>query len=109
MSVLKVEYKGKKYELGFTRNSVVMLERSGFSIDEISTKPMTMLPMIWQGAFAAYNKGVKRALMDEIYENITDKQGLVSALVELYAETLNTLTDEPDEGNTGNATWEVVR
>lgn len=109
MSVLKVEYNGKKYELGFTRNTVVMLERNGFSIDEISTKPMTMLPMFWQGAFAAYNKGVKRSLMDEIYENITDKSGLISALVELYAETLNTLTDEPDEDGKGNATWEIVR
>lgn len=109
MSVLKVEYNGKKYELGFTRNSVVMLERNGFNIDELSVKPMTMLPMFWQGAFAAYSKGVKRALMDEIYENISDKQGLISALVELYAETLNTLTDEPDEDNKGNATWEIIR
>lgn len=109
MSVLKVEYKGKKYELGFTRNSVVMLERNGFNIDEISTKPMTMLPMFWQGAFVAYNKGIKRALVDEIFENIRGKQDLISGLVELYADTLNTLTDEPDEDNAGNATWEIVR
>lgn len=108
MSVLKVEYKGKNYELGFTRNTVVALERSGFSVNEIGNKPMTMLPMLWQGAFAAYNKGVKRALMDEIYEHIPDKQGLIGALTELYAETINTLTDEPDEEK-GNATWEIVR
>lgn len=109
MSVLKVEYNGNKYELGFTRNSVVMLERNGFNLDELGNKPMTMLPMFWQGAFAAYNKNVKRSLMDEIYENISDKQGLIAALVELYAETLNTLTDDPDEDKKGNATWEIVR
>ena len=108
MSVLKVEYKGKRYELGFTRNTVVMLERGGFRIDEISTKPMTMIPMLWQGAFVAYNKGIKRTLMEEIYDNISDKGGLISALGELYAETLNTLTDEPEEDK-GNATWEIVR
>lgn len=108
MSVLKIEYKGTKYDLGFTRNSVVMLERNGFNINEISTKPMTMLPMFWQGAFTAYCKGVKRSLMDEIYENIRDKQGLIAALTELYAETLNTLTDEPADDK-GNATWEIVR
>ena len=108
MSVLKVEYKGKSYELGFTRNTVVALERNGFNISEVGDKPMTMLPMLWQGAFAAYNKGVKRTLMDEIYENIRNKEGLIGALTELYAETLNTLTDEPEEDK-GNATWEIVR
>ncbi len=108
MSVLKVEYKGKNYELGFTRNSVVALERNGFNINEIGDKPMTMLPMLWQGAFAAYNKGVKRTTMDEIYEHMSNKEGLIGALSDLYAETLNTLTDEPEEG-AGNATWEIVR
>ncbi len=108
MSILKIEYKNNKYDLGFTRSSVVMLERNGFNINEISTKPMTMLPMFWQGAFVAYNKGIKRSLMDEIYENIRDKEGLIAALTELYAETLNTLTDEPADDK-GNATWEIVR
>lgn len=108
MSVLKIAYNGKKYELGFTRNTVVALERNGFNIEDISSKPMTMLPMFWEGAFAAYNKGIKRSLMDEIYQNIRDKQGLIAALTELYAETLNTLMDEPEEDK-GNATWEIVR
>jgi len=108
MSVLKIAYKNKQYELGFTRNAVVAMERNGFNINEMSTKPMTMLPMFWEGAFMAYNKGIKRSLMDEIYQNIRDKQGLLEALTELYAETLNTLTDEPEEDK-GNATWEIVR
>lgn len=108
MATLKIGYKGKNYELGFTRSTVTSLERQGFEINKISSMPMTMLPMFWQGAFSAYNKNVKRALMDEIYEHISDKQGLIAALTELYAETLNTLTDEPEEGQ-GNATWEIVR
>lgn len=108
MSVLKVEYKGKNYELGFTRNTVVAMERNGFNINEVGDKPMTMLPMLWQGAFAAYNKGVKRTLIDEIYEKMPNKEGLIGALTELYAETLNTLTAEPEEDK-GNATWEIVR
>lgn len=108
MSVLKIAYKGKNYELGFTRNTVMALERQGFVIGEMATKPMTMLPMLWQGAFAAYCKGTKRDLMDEIYDHIPDKEGLIAALAELYAEPLNVLTDEPAEGQ-GNATWEIVR
>lgn len=108
MATVKIEYKGKNYELGFTRNTVVALERNGFEVSKISAMPMTMVPMFWQGAFAAYNKGVKRALMDEIYEHLEDKQGLLGALIELYAETLSTLTDEPEESQ-GNVKWEIVR
>lgn len=108
MSVLKIAYKGKNYELGFTRNTAIALERQGFVLGEMTSKPMTMLPMLWQGAFAAYNKGVKRDLMDEIYAKLPDKEGLIAALTELYAEPLNTLTDEPADGE-GNATWEIVR
>ena len=108
MSVIRIEHKGKSYELGFTRNSIVAMERQGFNIEEISSKPMTMIPMFWQGAFAAYNKNIKRNLMDEIYENIRDKQGLIAALCEMYAEAINTLTDEPEDDK-GNATWEIVR
>ena len=108
MSILKIAYNGKQYDLGFTRNAVVTMERNGFNIHEIADKPMTMIPMFWEGAFMAYNKGIKRNVMDEIYQNIRDKQGLIEALTELYAETLNTLTDEPEEAK-GNATWEIVR
>ena len=108
MSMIKVEYKGKAYELGFTRSSIVAMERQGFNIAEMSSKPMTMLPMFWQGAFAAYNKNIKRSLMDEIYDHIRDKEGLIAALSEMYAEAINSLTDEPDVDK-GNATWEISR
>lgn len=108
MSVLKIGYKGKTYELGFTRNTAMALERQGFVLGEMTNKPITMLPMLWQGAFMAYNKGMKRDLMDEIYKSLPDKEGLIAALTELYAEPLNVLTDEPEEG-AGNATWEIVR
>lgn len=108
MSTIRVEYKGKSYELGFTRNTIVAMERQGFAIDKMSSMPMTMLPMFWQGAFAAYNKNVKRNLIDEIYDNICNKEGLIAALCEMYAEAINALTDEPEEDK-GNATWEISR
>lgn len=108
MSFLKVTYKGKTYELGFTRNTVVALERQGFVLSELSDKPMTMMPLLWQGAFAARCKGTKRDLMDEIYENLPNKEGLISALSELYAEPVNALIEDPADGE-GNATWEIVR
>lgn len=108
MSALKITYKGKEYELCFTRNTVVALERQGFVLSELSSKPMTMMPMLWQGAFAARCKGTKRELMDEMYEKMPNKEGLIAALSDLYAEPVNALVEDPAD-DAGNATWEIVR
>ena len=90
------------------------MEQQGFVLDQISEKPMTMLPMLVYGAFMQYNKGIKRSLVDEIYEHITDKigdgdNGFIHALLEMYAETVNSLTNNEaaDEGN--RAVWTVTK
>ena len=44
--------------------------------------------------------------MDEIFEEIGDKTGLMEALMEMYAETLSTLTENNGEGN---ATWAMTK
>jgi hypothetical protein len=54
-------------------------------------------------------------LVDEIYENLIDKagdeetQGFIATLAEMYAETVQTLTDNKnaDEGNV--AVWKVQK
>ena len=107
MSKITLNYDDKKYELEYTRQSVRMMESQGFVIDQISSKPMTMIPMLFSGAFAKNHRGIKRALIDEILENVSDKAGLINALIEMYAETLSSLTDETE--NEGNAVWVVTK
>ena len=107
MSKITLKYKDKDYELEYTRQSVRMMESQGFVLDQISSKPMTMIPMLFSGAFAKNHRGLKRALIDEILENISDKAGLINALIEMYAETLSSLTDETE--NEGNAIWAVTK
>lgn len=107
MSKIALTYKDKDYELEYTRQSVRMMESQGFVLEEISSKPMTMIPMLFSGAFAKNHRGIKRALIDEILENISDKAGLLNALIEMYAETLSSLTDETE--NEGNAVWAVMK
>lgn len=113
---ITVTYENKDYELGYNRNSVKQMEQLGFVLDQISDKPMTMVPLLVYGAFMQYNKGISRKLVDEIYEHIADKvgdgdgdNGFIQALLEMYAETVNTLTDNNpvDEGNL--AVWKVTK
>jgi hypothetical protein len=90
------------------------MEQQGFVLDQIGDKPMNMVPLLVYGAFMKNHKGIKRSLVDEIYEHIADKvgdgeNGFIQTLLEMYADTVNTLTDNTsvDEGNV--ATWKVSK
>lgn len=107
MSKITISYDKKEYALEYSRQSVRTMESQGFVLDDISSKPMIMIPMLFQGAFIKNHRGIKRNLMDEIYEEISDKTGLISALMEMYVETLSTLTDDKEDA--GNATWAMVK
>lgn len=111
---ITINYQKKDYVLEYSRNSVKQMEQMGFVLDQIGDKPMTMVPMLVYGAFIKHNKGIKRSLVDEIYEHIADKigdndDGFVNTLVEMYSDTVNTLTDNKpvDEGNL--AVWKVTK
>ena len=107
MSKISLNYNDKDYTLEYTRQSVRMMEGQGFVLEQISEKPVTMIPMMFQGAFIKNHRGMKRALIDEIYDEVADKSGLLNALMEMYAETLSSLTDENE--TEGNAIWAVVK
>ena len=106
MSKINLTYDKKEYILEFNRQSVKTMEGQGFVLEELTAKPMTMIPLLFQGAFIKNHRGIKRSLMDEIFEEIGDKTGLMEALMEMYAETLSTLTENNSEGN---ATWAMTK
>lgn len=113
-TIITVTYDKQTYTLEYSRSAVKTMEQQGFVLDQIGDKPMTMVPLLVYGAFMKNHKGIKRALVDEIYEHIADKvgdgeNGFIQALLEMYSETVNTLTDNSsvDEGNV--ATWKVSK
>jgi hypothetical protein len=106
MSKIVLKHDNKEYELEYNRQSVKMMEGQGFVLEEFTSKPMTMIPLLFHGAFIKNCKGIKRAKIDEIYDGIGNKTDLIGALVEMYAETLSTLTDDIEEGN---VSWELVK
>ena len=106
MSKIVLTYEKKEYVLEYSRQSVKQMENQGFVLDEIASKPMTMIPMLFSGAFIKNCRGTKRAVIDAIYDGIADKTALMEALMEMYAETLSTLTDDNSEGN---VTWTLTK
>ena len=74
-TTITVTYNKQSYVLEYSRNAVKQLEQQGFVLDQVGDKPMTMLPLLVYGAFLKNHKGIKRGLVDEIYEHIADKIG----------------------------------
>ena len=112
---ITVTYKKQDYILEFSRTTAKQIEDQGFVLDQLTDKPATMIPLLVYGAFMKNNRGIKRTLVDEIYDNIVGKigsdgeEGFINTLGEMYAETVSTLMgDNPvDEGNA--ATWKVTK
>ena len=111
---ITITYKDKNYVLGFSRNTAKQIEDQGFTLDALTDRPATMIPLLVCGAFMRYNRGIKRDLVDEIFDNLVGKvgddgkDGFINILAEMYADTVNTLMgDVADEGNA--ATWKVTK
>lgn len=112
---ITVNYKNNDYTLEYTRLTASAIEKQGFSLDELTSKPNSMIPLLVYGAFLRHHRDLKQKFIDEIYENVINKsgkegeEGFIGILAEMYAETVSTLTDENavDEGNA--ATWTVTR
>ncbi len=104
---------GDVYELTFTRESAEATERNGFEIGEFMERKglLKNSKALFEGAFIARNRGIKRKTVDALYASIGDKEGLLGVLLEMYMETVNSLignAENSEDKNAKNATWEVV-
>lgn len=95
---LKFTYDEQEYTLEFTRATVREMEDSNIDLHEIDRKPMLVLEL-FAGAFKVHHRFVKGSVIEDIYNHMKDKKKLVAALIELYNEPIETLLDEPKEGN----------
>ena len=103
---MTVEREGAKYTLEFTRKSIETMEKQGFVIGDIKSKPMSTLPSLFAGAFLAHHRFVKKDVIDAIFETIPKKDEFLEKLAEMYSEPFEALLDEPEESE-GNSTWEA--
>lgn len=101
---LRFTYQNKEYVLEYTRRSVEVMEKKGFVASDIETKPVTVLPALFAGAFLANHRYEKPDVIEKIYSMMTNKQELIGKLAEMYNEPIVALVDEPEESE-GNVSW----
>lgn len=96
------EYEKKNYVLEYTLRTAGQANEDGFVLDQLGEKPAQMIPKLVYWAFVRHNRGITRKQTETIYEWIKDKSGFITALAGMYAEAVNALVDDDDEGN---ANW----
>ena len=77
-------------------------------LEEFLEKPMSNVEMAFSGAFIKNHKKVKQTTIDEIYKKLKGKKELIVQLQKMISECYESLLEEPEEDDEGNATWEVV-
>lgn len=92
------------YTLEYNRKAVEFIEKQGFIPSEAMDKPMTMLPLLFRGAFVMHHPTIKQPVVDRLLESTTKKTDLFAKLIDMYNETLETLIVEDGEGN---VEWEA--
>lgn len=106
----KIEFEkdGQKYVLEYTRESVALMERQGFSVEELTTKPMLMLPLAFQGLFYKNHRRANKQFVDEVYDNFTNKDKLLETIATMLEECYSSLTEDNKEDDKGNIDWKIV-
>ena len=98
----------REYTLEFTRKTVTQTERAGFELDKLETAPMTMVYLLWWGAFLTHHPYMRKEDADKLLDkfggitwlaNLTNKDGEsgVEYLGKLYAVPFDTLADKETE------------
>lgn len=102
---ISFEYEGKQYTLEYNRAAIRTMEQRGFVASEMGEKPMTLLPLLFEGAFLMHHRFEKKERIQQMFDKLGDKAELTSKLVEMYNEPIETMLDN-DEGNVKwSASW----
>lgn len=104
---IEFDYENKHYVLEYNRAAVAFIEQQGFNINELSDKPMFMLPLAFSGLFFKNHKTVNQRIIDEIYSKLKNKEALIKSIADMLTETYNTLQSEPEDVE-GNIDWKIV-
>ena len=91
---------GREYTLEFSRRTVSKTEQAGLDVNQIESKSMTMIPIMFWGAFLMHHPYMTREQTDKILFDGLGGLGdaEMTYLGKLYAEPFKTLVAREEEG-----------
>ena len=108
---IDIDYDGRKYKLGFNRETIKEMERDGFSFTKAEDNEVERLFALYRGAFKQYQPDMTNDEIDEVFSAVVKEQGkenIYSILMEMVQEPLSVLSS-PDGEKPKKATWVVNR
>lgn len=107
-TTINLTWNGDTYKLEYDRNTVKLLENAGFVLEDFLRKPLNNIELVFSGAFIKHHRSLSQTIIDDIFSKVKDKTGLLQVLQKMIQETYDSLLEEPDDDNEGNAIWEVI-
>ena len=105
---IEFEYQGVNYTLEYNRDAIRYMEGEGLNIDEVQSKPLTMIEILWKGAFFKNHKTEKINKIEEIYKCIPNKTELHNALSQMFYEAYAVLIGDAEEvDDSKNINWKM--
>lgn len=105
---IEFNYGGVDYTLEYNRDAIKFMEKQGLDITQIESKPLTMVSILWQGAFYKNHRREKAEIVEQIYDSIKNKTELNAALSEMFLETYSILIGDSDEtDDSKNIEWKM--
>ena len=101
---ISFDYNNKHYVLEYTRESVKRMEAAGFKPGESGSTPLMELDMLWAGAFYKNHRNTSSRVIENILDEMKNKDKLLETLRRMVADTYNSLIDT-DEEDSGNVDW----
>lgn len=104
------DFEGREFTLEFNRKTVMKAEKAGLNLQEIDSKPMTMVGIMFWAAFLYHHPWITQEQTDKILDEqfggveglgtIENDEGenLVAHLGRLYSEPFSTLIPSDEEG-----------
>lgn len=106
---ITISYKDVDYVLEYSKATIAQMESSdGFSISRIQDMPFTMIPAMFHGAFKLHHSLVSPALIDEIWDHISNTSEIMHALSAMIAEQAESLMPQDDRKVEENPTKVVL-
>lgn len=104
------DFEGREFTLEFNRKTVVKAEKAGLNLQEIDSKPMTMVGIMFWAAFLYHHPWITQEqtekILDEQFGGVEglgtiendEGENLVTHLGRLYSEPFSTLVPSDEEG-----------
>lgn len=92
---------GREYTLEYSRRTVAKTEQAGLDINKLESASMTMIPLLFWGAFLMHHPHMTRDQTDKIlFEGLGGlNEDEMTYLGKLYAEPFQTLIASEENGN----------